>query len=664
MQILKEYLDRNLDCCNKGENKGKYLCPCCGHYHLSYVQQYDKVRCFTVSCKLNNDSMFSIIDVIRETENISFAAAKEKAEKLGYSLEHRNTTDKTSFSSTDSKSIDKEKASWIIQEGEKHLEEILKFGTEYRGISKKVLKRHHIGYNSKYNSIIIPQQAGGIKYRNLDKGKPKYVFMQGSKSGLFVTSNNVFNSVAPAFIVEGEFDAMSLEEVGAAAIGLGSTENRKKLIEIIKKCKDDVKKPIIYLCDNDEPGRKAGQDFKEALKGIVDVYSLDIFKYYDVKDANEFLQKDRKAFTEEIKYLIEQDKKELESLESSSESERKDKLAKYDAKHNALYIFDSFLNDIESIETKYTSTGFKEFDNVLGGGLTEGLYVLGALSSLGKTTLMLQIADNIAEKSNINNIAGKGEDITDVLIFNLEMSSKELIAKSLSRMTYKRALSRGHNKEMFKYAYTTRDITSKDRQALFGDIKKDIYEKSLMDYGNIANYIYSFEGVGDIKAADIRKRVQEHIELTKHKVVVFVDYLQILGEYDERLTDKKNIDKNVLELKRISRDFKIPVFVVSSLNRASYNNKSAMESFNGSGAIEYSADVLVQLGFKAMEEEEYTDINELKRKENRDIVLTILKNRNGRTGDKINYSFTAAFNYFSEESIEEKNISSGKGLKF
>lgn len=48
--------------------------------------------------------------------------------------------------------------------------------------------------------------------------------------------------------------------------------------------------------------------------------------------------------------------------------------------------------------TRHIPTGFSGLDKVLNGGLTPGLTILGALSGLGKTTLALQIADQIASR--------------------------------------------------------------------------------------------------------------------------------------------------------------------------------------------------------------------------------------------------------------------------
>lgn len=72
-----------------------------------------------------------------------------------------------------------------------------------------------------------------------------------------------------------------------------------------------------------------------------------------------------------------------------------------------------------------------------------------------------------------------------------------------------------------------------------------------------------------------------------------------------------------------------------------------MEAFKESGAIEYSSDVLIGLQLAGAGGKNF-DVNEAKRKDPRDIELVILKNRNGRTGDKIRYSYYPLFNYFVE----------------
>ena len=100
----------------------------------------------------------------------------------------------------------------------------------------------------------------------------------------------------------------------------------------------------------------------------------------------------------------------------------------------AAYHIQSFLNGIAaSVNTPCISTGFDTLDKTLDGGLYEGLYIFGAISSLGKTTLILQIMDQIARSGQ------------DVLLFSLEMARSEIMAKSISRTTLQLVLESGGN---------------------------------------------------------------------------------------------------------------------------------------------------------------------------------------------------------------------------
>ena len=78
----------------------------------------------------------------------------------------------------------------------------------------------------------------------------------------------------------------------------------------------------------------------------------------------------------------------------------------------------SYIQD--DTQVKKIRTGFDKLDNLLNGGLPNGLITLGAIPSLGKTTFALQVADNMASMEN-----------TKVLFFSLEMSKFDLISKSL-----------------------------------------------------------------------------------------------------------------------------------------------------------------------------------------------------------------------------------------
>jgi len=216
---------------------------------------------------------------------------------------------------------------------------------------------------------------------------------------------------------------------------------------------------------------------------------------------------------------------------------------------------------------------------VLEGGLYEGLYIIGAISSLGKTTFVLQIADQIAQQGQ------------DILIFSLEMARSELMAKSMSRITFD--LSKDP-----RNAKTTRGITTGKRYQNYNPVERELIKASIKAYGEYANHIFINEGMGDIGALEIKETVKKHINITGKSPVVIIDYLQLIAPYEIRATDKQNTDKAVMELKRLSRDYKIPVIGISSFNRQNYNQPVSMEAFKESGAIEYSSDVLLGLQLK------------------------------------------------------------------
>ena len=96
---------------------------------------------------------------------------------------------------------------------------------------------------------------------------------------------------------------------------------------------------------------------------------------------------------------------------------------------------------------------------------------------------------------------------------------------------------------------------------LSGSPRKDANTDRMLRYA-----LEAAEGVGDIGVTAIRERIARHIDMTGKTPLVIVDYLQIVAPYNERATDKQNMDKAVLELKRISRDFKLPVIAVSRLS--------------------------------------------------------------------------------------------------
>ena len=105
--------------------------------------------------------------------------------------------------------------------------------------------------------------------------------------------------------------------------------------------------------------------------------------------------------------------------------------------------------------------------------------------------------------------------------------------------------------------------------------------------------------------------------------------------------------KSIAEFKKIATTFELPVIVISSFNRASYQTQASMESFKESGEIEYYSDTLIGLQYSGMDRD--VDLENLKRKDPRDIAVKILKNRNGRSGTEIKLSYYPKYNFFIGE---------------
>ena len=498
-----------------------------------------------------------------------------------------------------------------------------------RGFSTTTITKYKLGYDPHYKSggrewaaVIIPTGAESFVVRNTNlQADKKDRYRKNGASQLYL-KETLWNSNAPIFITEGELDALSIIEIGGNAVALGSTANYKQFLQAVQKQKPT--QPIILALDNDEDGEKISQVLEDELVKLeIFVYRCNL--YGAAKDANEALLLDRENFQQEVMRI----QQEVQNIQDEEiKMQREEYLQTSAANH-----LQEFINGIaDSVNTAYVSTGFNSLDKILDGGLYEGLYILGAISSLGKTTLVLQIADQIAAEA------------TNVLIFSLEMARYELMAKSISRLTLREILS---NAGKINDAKTTRGITTGSRYEFYSKTEREIINKAIEIYGGYAKNIYIHEGIGDIGTEQIRDEIKKHIFFTGKKPVVIIDYVQILAPYDIRATDKQNTDKAVLELKRISRDYKIPVIGISSFNRANYSVEVTMEAFKESGSLEYGSDVLIGLQLKGAGSKNF-NANDAKQRNPREIELVILKNRNGATGKKIDFEYYPLFNYFKE----------------
>ncbi|MBQ5564332.1 MAG: toprim domain-containing protein [Clostridia bacterium] len=508
-----------------------------------------------------------------------------------------------------------------------------------RGISQELLDRFNIGYDASFTdngklkkpmqAVIFPTSAQTYEARNIAimPGSSGFRYYKHGSASLFNGSALEQEKEKPVFIVEGIIDALSVMQAGGQAIGLSSADNYRLLLTELDKIVPA--KPLILCFDNDD----TGADFQQKLADELDKRHISFLQATkdiigDYHDPNDRLVKDADGLKNAVISLHER----AAAMPDTAEKAKSDYL-----KTSAGKSLTALLDTIAANAKKPRfSTGFKTIDDALNGGLYTGLYFIGAISSLGKTTLTLQIADNLAKQGR------------DVLFFSLEQSKYDLMTKSISRETFLYCHKHGLGSSNAK---SNLDIMDGRRWADFSDTENEVVQAAFRAYEESAAHIFIHEGIGNISVEEIREKVKNHISLTGNKYpIVFIDYLQILkaplGE--EKSTDKQVVDHNVTALKQLSRDFDIPVFAVSSLNRENYRHKINMAAFKESGAIEYGSDILIGLQLTGTGSDGF-DADKAKEKNPKEIDFCILKNRNGNIkSDGIPLIFHSEFNCFTE----------------
>lgn len=263
-------------------------------------------------------------------------------------------------------------------------------------------------------------------------------------------------------------------------------------------------------------------------------------------------------------------------------------------------------------------TGLKTLDSVLAGGIEPGIYVLGAVASLGKTTLALQLAADIAKGG------------WPVMYFAFEQAKEVLLAKILSRETWLNNSDAGYSADEI-----LRDNGCLDE--VLGMID-----------GKFLNYLAFNSDPSEMAVSAIADAISEYSTVMQRRPVVFLDYLQLLSAFGSSQSDKSNVDSVILSLCQYVRKNKIPMFLISSLNRANYSTATTMAAFKETGLIEYSADVLMTLEFENARTKSFSFYEEIS-KENRSMMLRILKNKMGSAGESVRLTYEPKYNVFYEK---------------
>jgi replicative DNA helicase len=655
---LEEYLIDRV-----GRINGNFKCLIKEHEHddsspgMSYDRNRNKAHCF----KCNSD--YDLFDLIGAEKGKEGADLFNYCYKLyGLEIDGRTTAEEDFSIHTQQVQREQREQKPPIEHKEYDFTKIIdeahedKRGEAYyrsRGLTQEIIDKYKLGYAETYNSLLknypeLKSTSHKEKYYNyvlpyinndgtcnyflaeirgrklIDEwnGKYKKMISHPEINGKeYIHPARIFNerylkanTPKIIYICEGIYDALSYEVVGAAAIAFIGTAH-VRFLELCKRYKPNTH--FIITLDNDGPGKEATQRVVKGLEELKIGYTI-ADTAGTAKDANEALQADKEAFTQAVQEAQEVINTQEEQEAEKGENPRPDAVSEY--------LSQAFVKDIEKFKTyKDKKTGFYNLDQIIG-GLYAGLYVIGGISSVGKTTFVHQLGDQLADQGD------------HILYFSLEQSKFEMVSKSLARLTAKAD---------YDNAVTGLSIRS-------GNINQAVI-KAAEQYEETAKRVNIIEGNFKTNVDTIQEYVKNYIENNQVKPIVIIDYLQIIQGNDPRQSDKMKIDNIVTALKRMSRDNDLTVFVVSSLNRGNYLTPIDFESFKESGGIEYTADVVWGLQLNAINDSIFDSAQKIKEKrevirnakaaEPRKIELMCLKNRYGIS------SYSCNFNYYPKHDL-------------
>ena len=253
------------------------------------------------------------------------------------------------------------------------------------------------------------------------------------------------------------------------------------------------------------------------------------------------------------------------------------------------------------------STGFQSIDSLLGGMRGGTLTVLAGRPSMGKSTLALNIADNISKTKN-------------VLFYSLEMQQVQLMMKMVACQTE------------INLNKVDRNDLSESENTRFYDALAKANEKNMtiLDRGNIT--------VGDVVSKARQVNGQTGLDC------IVIDYLQIM-KYDKgrEISELGNITR---ELKYLSKELDIPIILLSQLSRGveqRENKRPLMSDLRSSGEIEQDADCIIMVYRDEYYNKEESDDRGL-------AEIIVAKNRMGQIG-WVKCRFQGEYSKFSDEEI-------------
>ena len=232
-------------------------------------------------------------------------------------------------------------------------------------------------------------------------------------------------------------------------------------------------------------------------------------------------------------------------------------------------IKDVVLNALDKIEMASKTkgnvtgipTGFIDLDYKTAGFQPSDLILVAARPSMGKTALVLNIAQHMAFR----------EDVT-VAVFSLEMSKEQLVNRLLSLES-----------RVDSQSIRTGNLTDED------------WSKLIEGAGVIGKSHLIIDDTPGISVTELRSKCRK-FKMEHNLGIIIIDYLQLMTGSKHSESRQQEISDISRSLKAVARELNVPVVALSQLSRAVEqrpDHRPMLSDLRESGAIEQDADVVM-----------------------------------------------------------------------
>ena len=209
-------------------------------------------------------------------------------------------------------------------------------------------------------------------------------------------------------------------------------------------------------------------------------------------------------------------------------------------------------------------TGFVDLDRMTSGLQPGELIIVAGRPSMGKTTLVMNMAEHVAlqEKKAVG-------------VFSMEMSGPQLAMRMIG------------------------SVGRVDQHELrTGTFKEDDWGRLVDAVGKLNEAQVYIDDTAGLNVLEVRSRARRLHRTSGGLAMIIIDYLQLMsgtagGREENRATEIAEISRS---LKSLAKELKVPVVALSQLNRgvdSRQDKRPMMSDLRESGAIEQDADLIV-----------------------------------------------------------------------